>query len=93
MSLDVDYTLTADAYALGAGTDGNDTGNNSSSEGTNGMRDGSAGDDNNIYDDAGREVDWIERAWDYEGDAGDKETARVLLDAMRDDAVLCAVTG
>ncbi|KAI0431529.1 hypothetical protein F5Y09DRAFT_304348 [Xylaria sp. FL1042] len=45
-----------------------------------------------IFDDADEDTDWIERAWDDE-EAGDKETARVLLDALRDDAVLCAVTG
>ncbi|KAI0804418.1 hypothetical protein GGR55DRAFT_691011 [Xylaria sp. FL0064] len=45
-----------------------------------------------IYNGADEDTDWIERAWDDE-EAGDKETARVLLDALRDDAVLCAVTG
>lgn len=55
-----------------------------------------------MYD--GGEADWIgHQAWDDEGmrgageemtgapdsDAGDKETARVLLDALQDDAALC----
>ncbi|KAI1464078.1 fungal-specific transcription factor domain-containing protein [Daldinia caldariorum] len=50
--------------------------------------------------------DWIERAWsdeemtdagaakqgqDNSGGGGDKETARVLLDALRDDTITCAV--
>ncbi|KAI1153153.1 hypothetical protein F4825DRAFT_474930 [Nemania diffusa] len=72
----------------------------------NGVSTGATAGDCEMYDgegDAGREADWIGRAWDDEGlrgvdgedagvaDAGDKETARVLLDALRDDAVLCAV--
>ncbi|KAI1752197.1 hypothetical protein F4782DRAFT_159953 [Xylaria castorea] len=60
-------------------------------------------DDHDMYDgedDTGKEADWIEHAWDSEdtriggdeiGDAADKETARVLLDALRDVTVLCAV--
>ncbi|KAF2970947.1 hypothetical protein GQX73_g2581 [Xylaria multiplex] len=96
MSLDIDYTLTADAYVLQANAD---SGSNTNSNG-HGAKDGSAagGDSSgDMFEDTGAEVDWIERAWDDEGDAGadatDKETARVLLDAMRDDAFLCAVTG
>ncbi|KAI8955540.1 hypothetical protein F4801DRAFT_270950 [Xylaria longipes] len=64
-------------------------------------------DDHDMYDDdddTGGEVDWIEHVWDSEetriggdeigdevGDAADKETARVLLDALREIPALCAV--
>ncbi|TGJ87614.1 hypothetical protein E0Z10_g1144 [Xylaria hypoxylon] len=98
MSLDIDYTLTADAYVLETNTDSNSNSNDGDDDGAKNKPEindeSGGGGGGNMYDDAGREVDWI--AWDDEGDgadAGDKETARVLLDAMRDDAFLCAVTG
>ncbi|KAI0409888.1 hypothetical protein F4802DRAFT_542484 [Xylaria palmicola] len=91
MFIDLDY---ADAYValadLGPIGNGNDeTGDDSG--------------DLDMFDDegGGKEVDsWIECAWgDDEGativvdgadDAGDKETARVLLDALRHDTMLCS---
>ncbi|KAI1425756.1 hypothetical protein F5Y12DRAFT_344888 [Xylaria sp. FL1777] len=76
--LDIDDALTA-AYVLIA----DDEGTNKNGENTAG-RDMYGGEER----DADRDVDWIERAWDDE-EAGDKETARVLLDALRDDTVLC----
>ncbi|KAI0539743.1 hypothetical protein GGR58DRAFT_463252 [Xylaria digitata] len=98
MSLDVDYTLAAGAYVLQGDADGDGDGNGNGNGNGDAAKEGSAagGGDGAMFEDAGAEVDWIEYAWDDEEDAGadatDKETARVLLDAMRDDAFLCAVT-
>ncbi|KAI0976803.1 hypothetical protein F4678DRAFT_124685 [Xylaria arbuscula] len=82
-NLDLDEALAA-AYALGPDGGKPDADMDQAGAGNAVARD--------IYDAADREVDWIERAWDDE-EAGDKETARVLLDALRDDTVICAVSG
>ncbi|KAI1129246.1 hypothetical protein F5Y10DRAFT_238865 [Nemania abortiva] len=97
---DADIFVDID-YALNDDSGGND---NSDGQGTS-TDSAPPGDDCEMYDgegeDAGREADWIGRAWDDEGlredadvgavDSSDKETARVLLDALRDDTILCAV--
>ncbi|KAI0467217.1 hypothetical protein F4859DRAFT_279928 [Xylaria cf. heliscus] len=82
-------------------SDNNDKSGTGDESGTDNARN----DDHDMYDgedEAGKEVDWIGQ-WDSETrtggdgigdeveDAADKETARVLLDALRDVAVLCAV--
>ncbi|KAI8630122.1 hypothetical protein F5Y19DRAFT_54054 [Xylariaceae sp. FL1651] len=102
MGLDMDHALTADAlaaYVLHADTDHDyHVDNHSARSDDHSMYDGDG--------DAGQEEDWIERAWGDEGrgeggagdagvltlgaDGGDRETARVLLDALRDGVVGCA---
>ncbi|KAJ3564924.1 hypothetical protein NPX13_g7678 [Xylaria arbuscula] len=95
-NLDIDYSLTSDAlgpsFTLQTNND-NKKRDTVASENNNGDNQDAV--DNDMYDaeDEGREADWIERAWGDEEEVGDKETARVLLDALRDDAILCAVTG
>ncbi|KAI3340611.1 hypothetical protein F4824DRAFT_487068 [Ustulina deusta] len=90
LDIDIDYALTA-AYALRTDDDdGDGDGGDADRSGAN----AAAAPLRDMYgdDDAGREADWIERAWDDE-ENGDEETARILLDALRDDALLCAVGG
>ncbi|KAI1267608.1 hypothetical protein F5Y18DRAFT_306748 [Xylariaceae sp. FL1019] len=70
-----------------------DTGNHMNYE----SPDSGLSDDRSMYDgDGDKEEDWIERAWSDEGregeaengvDGGDRETARVLLDALRGEGV------
>jgi hypothetical protein len=104
LSLDTDYSLTSDAlaaYMLQMDDESIHMSEESAtSSGDHDMYDGNGDGD-------GKEVDWIEQAWDDErgdgrevagADTSDKETARVLLDALRDDdaaasasAVPCAV--
>ncbi|KAI0452340.1 hypothetical protein F5B21DRAFT_483766 [Xylaria acuta] len=100
--VDIDYALNADALAADVPRIGNNQDNSDHSDegGTNST---AHEDDHDMYDgedDTGKEADWFEHAWDNEdtrigaddiGDAADKETARVLLDALRDIPALCAV--
>ncbi|KAI0109037.1 hypothetical protein GGR51DRAFT_118512 [Nemania sp. FL0031] len=101
---DIDYALNDSS---GNNNMNNSDGNGTSADTGTGtsIDSGAPTEDCEMYDgegDAAREADWIGRAWDDEGlrgdgedgaavDAGDKETARVLLDALRDDTILCAV--
>lgn len=93
-NLDIDYySLRSDALAPAFTLQTDNDESSATVDDKNNGNDDTA--DNDMYDaeDEGREADWIERAWGDEEEAGDKETARVLLDALRDDAILCAVTG
>ncbi|KAI0446444.1 hypothetical protein F4803DRAFT_559385 [Xylaria telfairii] len=100
MFIDIDYALNADTLAADVPQPGTqdessrDKNATSDDSGPNTARE----DDHDMYDgedEAGNEADWIENVWDSEEtridgeeveDPADKETARALLDALRDIA-------
>ncbi|KAI1743368.1 hypothetical protein F4680DRAFT_409934 [Xylaria scruposa] len=101
MFADIDYALNADALAADVPQMNHNGNDNKNKTTTNACTNNAHKEDHDMYDgehDTGKESDWIEHVWDSEEtqiggdeeDAADKETARVLLDALKDDAVLCA---
>lgn len=99
MFVDIDYALNVDTLAADVGNQ--DDNGRSSDKNTISDESGpntTLEDDHDMYDgedEAGNEADWIENVWDSEEtriggdeveDAADKETARALLDALRDIA-------